>query len=278
MPKVEAVQDRIDEMVGLDVVKDEIDTIITSALADNDRRARGKKVIPQDWNMILAGPPGTGKTTIAREIAPLFHALGLTENDVVVPVTADDLKSEVLGGSAKQAKAIVESAKGGVLFIDEAYQLISGDKDEYGKEAIAAILPMIEDPKTVVILGGYEDEIREMMAYNSGMTSRFGTTLHFESYTASERADILANKFEANDYVVPAATKKAMLKAVLYTGQGNARDVSRLSEKVLNAYNRRVVEAGVGDDVITVADVVEGGEAYTASNPDSSIERDDDRD
>lgn len=278
MPKVEAVQDRIDGMVGLDVVKDEIDAIITSALADNDRRARGKKVIPQDRNMILAGPPGTGKTTIAREIAPLFSALGLTDNEKFVQVTADDLKSEFVGGSAKQAKKIVESAKGGVLFIDEAYQLISGDKDEYGKEAVAAILPMIEDPKTVVILGGYEDEIRAMMAGNSGMPSRFGTTLHFEPYTLGERAEILANMFEANDYVVPAETKKAMLKAVRYTGQGNARDVQRLSEKVLNAYNRRVVEAGFGDDVITASDVFEGGKAYAVSASSDGTEWDDDRD
>lgn len=272
MNTVEEVQDKIDGMVGLDAVKDEIDGLVTSALADNDRRMRGKKVVPRDWNMIFAGPPGTGKTTVAQNIAPLYYALGLTDNKEFISVTADDLKSEFKGGSAKQAKKVLESAKGGVLFIDEAYQLASSSDDQYGAEAIAAILPMLEDPKTVVILGGYEKDLKKMIAVNSGMASRFGPTLHFESYTQFERAEILANHFTSNDYSVTEGARDAMEAAVLLTGDGNARDVKQLAARVLGAYDKRAVDSGAGDDVITAEDVVRGAENYEASGaPDERI-------
>lgn len=272
MRTVEEVQDRIDDMVGLDTVKDEIDGLVTSALADNDRRMRGKKVAPRNWNMVFAGPPGTGKTTVARSIAPLYYALGLTDNSKFIPVTADDLKSEFKGGSAKAAKKVLESARGGVLFIDEAYQLAAGSDDDYGKEAIAAILPMLEDPRTVVILGGYEKDLKKMIAVNPGMASRFGSTLHFESYTQSERAQILADHFRSNDYAVTDDARDAMEEAVLLTGDGNARDVEQLANRVLMAYDKRSVGAGAGDDTITAEDVVRGAESYEAQGaPDERI-------
>ncbi len=272
MRAVEGVQDRIGGMVGLDVVKDEIDMLVTSAINDNKRRMRGKNVAPRDWNMVFAGPPGTGKTTIARDIAPLFHALGLTENEKFLSVTADDLKSEFKGGSAKEAKKVLEGAKGGVLFIDEAYQLVSGDTDDYGRDAVAAILPMLEDPKTVVILGGYEKDLKRMLAVNAGAPSRFGTTLHFESYTAGERAQMLSNAFTGEDFEVTPDAREEMEEAVWLTGDGNGRDVKVLANKIKMAFDQRAVEADVDDDMITAEDVVRGAEMYELSGaPDVRI-------
>ena len=262
MAGVDAVRDKIDRMIGLDTVKEEIDTLVNGAVVDANRYARGKPVGERNWNMVFAGPSGTGKTTVAEHIAPLFHSLGITENDRVVVKTADDLKSRFKGGSAAAAKAVMEEARGGVLFIDEAYQLVSSDNDDYGNEAIAAILPMLTDPKTVVILGGYEDEMRKMIASNTGLSSRFGRTLHFESYTAEERAEIMVNIFDKSGFALGKGAGNAISSAVLLTGGGNARDVLRLSERVVDAYNARAVESGVDDDVITLGDVREGAAAY----------------
>jgi SpoVK/Ycf46/Vps4 family AAA+-type ATPase len=272
MRTVEEVQDKIGGMIGLDVVKDEIDMMVTSAINDSKRRARGKKVEPRNWNMVFAGPPGTGKTTVARDIAPLFHALGLTDNQKFLPITADDLKSEFKGGSAKEAKKVLESVKGGVLFIDEAYQLVSGDTDDYGRDAVAAILPMLEDPKTVVILGGYEKDLKKMLAVNAGAPSRFETTLNFESYTAGERAQILSNALTDNGFEITPDAREEMEEAVWLTGDGNARDVRGLANKIKTAFDQRSVEADADDDVITAEDVVRGAEMYELSGaPDVRI-------
>lgn len=265
MDTVIEVQDRLDNMVGLDSVKTKIDQLVNSALVQQRRKAEGKKVPKRDMNLLFAGNPGTGKTTVAQEIAPLYYALGLTENENFKAVTGDELKSEFKGGSAKKAKEVFNEAKGGVLFVDEAYALKSGQNDEYGDEAIAALLPLLEDPTTVVIFGGYEDDLKNLMKANAGLQSRFGETLTFDDYSPNERSQILSERLAQNDYTLDSGARSAIKEAVKHTGEGNARDVMQLMNQVLYAQEDRVALTHDDPNVITAEDVTRGADHYAHS-------------
>jgi SpoVK/Ycf46/Vps4 family AAA+-type ATPase len=145
--------------------------------------------------MVFSGNPGTGKTTVARIIAGMFASLGVLRRGQFVEVDRSMLVAGYAGQTAMKTKEVCEGALGGILFVDEAYSLVSGERDSFGREAIDTILKMMEDHRDdlVVIFAGYKKEMGTLMQSNSGLASRFPTWLDFEDYTSKELMQICQN-------------------------------------------------------------------------------------
>ena len=179
----------LEGVVGLDGVKDFVRSLRAQLLVEKERVAAG---LPSGGggvlHMVFAGNPGTGKTTVARIIANLLKALGVLRKGHLVEADRSSLVAGYSGQTALKTKAVVAEALGGVLFVDEAYALVSGDRDAFGKEALDTLMKEMEDHRSdlVVIAAGYNDEMRDLLAANPGMESRFPTTLRFADYDASE--------------------------------------------------------------------------------------------
>src|SRR3984957_13503473 len=177
------------ELVGLAVVKQRIEEIAALLLVDRARRRFGLTAPRPNLHMCFTGAPGTGKTTVALRMAQLLHRLGYIETPSLVHAMRDDLVGEYIGQTAPKTKRVLERAKGGVLFIDEAYYLYRGnDSKDYGQEAIEVLLQVMENDRDqlVVILAGYKDRMEVFFESNPGMRSRLAHHLDFASYDIDE--------------------------------------------------------------------------------------------
>jgi SpoVK/Ycf46/Vps4 family AAA+-type ATPase len=178
-------------MVGLAGVKDQVAAIIASVEAARRRALAGHQSDRPMQHLVFVGPPGTGKTAVARIVARIFYAFGLLSTPAVVEAQRADLVGEYLGATAIKTNALVDSALGGVLFIDEAYSLSNdtdGQGDKFGSEAVQALLKRAEDDRDdlIIILAGYERQMDGFLASNPGLNSRFGVRVTFPSYAPAE--------------------------------------------------------------------------------------------
>ncbi len=178
-------------MVGLAAVKDQIRSITASVEAARRRAMAGHGTEKPMQHFVFLGPPGTGKTAVARIVAKIFYAFGLLDTPAVVEAQRADLVGEYLGATAIKTNELIDSALGGVLFIDEAYSLVNeadGQGDRFGNEAVQALLKRAEDDREnlIIILAGYERQMESFLASNPGLNSRFGLRVKFPSYSATE--------------------------------------------------------------------------------------------
>jgi SpoVK/Ycf46/Vps4 family AAA+-type ATPase len=188
---VEEAMGELTSMIGLAAVKDQVRSITASVEAARRRAIAGHGTEKPMQHFVFLGPPGTGKTAVARIVAKIFYAFGLLDTPAVVEAQRADLVGEYLGATAIKTNELIDSALGGVLFIDEAYSLVNesdGQGDRFGNEAVQALLKRAEDDREnlIIILAGYERQMESFLSSNPGLNSRFGIRVKFPSYSAAE--------------------------------------------------------------------------------------------
>jgi len=247
-------------MIGLAPVKEQIRSIAASIEAARMRALAGYATDKPMRHFVLLGPPGTGKTTVARVIAKIFYAFGLLDTPYVIEAQRADLVGEFLGATAIKTNELVDSALGGVLFIDEAYSLVNegdGQADRFGNEAVQALLKRAEDDREdlVIILAGYEKQMEKFLASNPGLASRFATRVKFPSYTPAELLQIAESCAERRGDVLDADARPALWRMFeevarrrIVDDLGNGRFVRSLIEKAAEARDVRVMSNGHDPD------------------------------
>ena len=247
---MEKVTAKIDGLVGLAPVKAELHTLMAMAQNQRERAEHGLPVQEQSMHLVFEGNPGTGKTTAARLLGQAYHALGLLEKPTVTTVSRADLVAKYKGQSAHLTRDAFKKAKGGVLFVDEAYDLVQGEGDEYGNEALTELMQQAENNRdnTVVIMAGYTEDMNRMLATNPGARSRFPTKVPFPDYSAKEKQQIAMRSFKEGEYVLDADARReltaAMKRLPSGRGAGNARDVRNLIEATRRTQARRLAGKG----------------------------------
>ena len=250
--------DSLQEMIGLDSLKQNITEHLNYVKLLNARKKAGLKASIPPLHMIFTGNPGTGKTTVADFIGEIFHKMGLLEKGHVIRTDRSKLVGKWLGETEQKTEAAIEAAKGGVLFIDEAYSLFTNDKDgdkrDFGNRVIETLLPKLSDDNfgTIVILAGYPAEMKLLMESNPGLQSRFPFTFHFEDYTPEELLEIaeLTTRREGYQFTDEARDALfALIKKEYKTRDrhfGNARFVNRIiSSQILPAMATRLANDGI---------------------------------
>jgi len=233
---------KIDDVVGLDGVKKFIRSLHAQLKTEAERRDAGLAISggAGSLHMIFSGNPGTGKTTVARIVAELLSAMGLLRKGHMVEADRGALVAGYSGQTALKTKAVVDSAMGGVLFIDEAYALVSEDgKDSFGKEALDTLIKMIEDRREdlVVILAGYPDEMVRLVSTNPGVKSRFPTQVTFEDYSEDELLRISESMLKTDGFLLSTEGKECLrgilsrVAAAKGREQGNGRSVRNILEQ-----------------------------------------------
>ena len=210
--EIAAVNAELDQIVGLDMVKEYIRSLQAHIEIQQKRREQGMKAEALSKHMIFTGNPGTGKTTIARLISRYMKAIGALSQGQLVEVTRADLVAQYVGQTAPLTMSVIKSAIGGVLFIDEAYSLYRGKDDSFGLEAIDTLVKAMEDNRDdlIVILAGYKKEMAGFLEANSGLKSRFPNLINFPDYTGEELRKIAALQAKGKGYVIDEAVNERL--------------------------------------------------------------------
>ena len=261
---LDAIRAEINELVGLAPVKEYVFGLADNLQEQQRRAAAGLKTASLSMHMIFTGNPGTGKTTIARLVAKYLKAIGALKGGQLVEVTRADLVGRYTGHTAPLTNSVIESALGGVLFIDEAYSLYRGEQDSFGLEAIDTLVKGMEDHRDelVVILAGYTREMEIFLTANSGLASRFPNKIEFPDYTAEELLQITHVQARNKGYRLAESCTQPLLgyyarwQAADARTAGNGRLARNTLEKAIFHQSRRLVAEPAAElDLILPSDL-----------------------
>ena len=261
---LDAIRAEINELVGLAPVKEYVFGLADNLQVQQRRAAAGLKTASLSMHMIFTGNPGTGKTTIARLVAKYLKAIGALRGGQLVEVTRADLVGRYTGHTAPLTNSVIESALGGVLFIDEAYSLYRGEQDSFGLEAIDTLVKGMEDHRDelVVILAGYTREMETFLTANSGLASRFPNKIEFPDYTAEELLQITHVQAKNKGYRLAESCAEPLLGYYARWQESDARTAGNgrlarntLEKAIFHQSRRLVAEPAAALDLILPSDL-----------------------
>lgn len=260
-PATDSLEDllsELDRLIGLEPVKHQVRQVSDLLAVQRLRSQRGLATPDTSHHLVFTGNPGTGKTTVARLLARIYCALGVVSKGHLVETDRAGLVAGFVGQTAQRVDEVVAEALGGVLLIDEAYGLVRGGEQDYGHEALDALVKRMEDHRAdlVVIVAGYPDEMDDFLDANPGLRSRFGRVVHFPDYTDAELVAIFELLCRGGDYVaddeVRAALEVHLGQAERGRGFGNGRLSRLLFERGVMGHASRVARlSGPSDDELT---------------------------
>ena len=262
-PTPEKIEDLVRELesyIGLAGVKQEVKNLINMVKVHKMRKENGLPAEELSLHMVFSGNPGTGKTTVARIMARIYHSLGILSKGTLVEVDRSGLVAGYVGQTALKTKQVIEKALGGVLFIDEAYALGGGgSENDFGQEAIDTVLKAMEDHREnlVVIVAGYTELMEDFIHSNPGLESRFNRFLLFADYSPEEMMDIFRMRCQKGQYALDAEAEEAVRQFIAEENThpetfGNARGVRNLYERILVQQANRLA----GMETVTRADLM----------------------
>jgi Holliday junction resolvasome RuvABC ATP-dependent DNA helicase subunit len=237
-----ALLHRLNELVGLTGVKNDVGTLVKLMQMVKRRQEMGLSPPPLSRHLVFAGNPGTGKTTVARLYGEILNALGMLARGHLVEVDRGQLVGEYVGHTAPKTQAAFKRALGGVLFIDEAYALVpEGQSNDFGQEAISTLVKLMEDHRdqVVVIVAGYPGSMTRFIDANPGLSSRFNRTLTFEDYTPPELVDIVAHQAVDHEYTLPDETVAALADYFSSSEGANRSGNGRFARQVFQEMTER---------------------------------------
>lgn len=253
--RIEDLKAELDELIGLEGIKQEVNNLINMVTIHNLRKQCGLKTVDMSLHMVFSGNPGTGKTMIARLMSRIYKSLGVLSKGHLVEVDRSGLVAGYVGQTATKTSEVIQKAMGGVLFIDEAYSLTSGKADnDFGQEAVDTLLKAMEDNREdlVVIVAGYDGLMDEFIHSNPGLESRFNRYLHFDDYTIDEMLAILDLQLKKGQYRFTDEAKITVREYLVDANTssisfGNARGIRNIFERLLVAQANRLASSGASD-------------------------------
>ena len=254
--KIEDLQSELEGYIGLTAIKKEVKNLINMVTVYQMRKDHGLPTTDLSLHMVFSGNPGTGKTTVARLMARIYHSLGILSKGQLVEVDRSGLVAGYVGQTAIKTTKVVDSALGGVLFIDEAYALNGRAENDFGQEVIDTLLKAMEDHRDdlVVIVAGYDGLMDDFIHSNPGLESRFNRFLHFDDYNLDEMLSIFDMQCKKGCYQLDGETREMVRDFIQEENTnsiafGNARGVRNIFEQILvNQANRLATQENVSRD------------------------------